>query len=166
VVRNSTVSGVTLDALLTWTAHLNRFIRKEVQRLGVLGPLLNRRSGLSIRNAVLIYKQLIRPMMVYARLIWRFAARSHVRKLQLLEPKSHRIAINAFWYVGNKQIHEDFEISYFADHVRILSQSKSRWCAEHFMCFKTRPKEAREFPSKLRLDSAFLMRLNVVPAEC
>jgi hypothetical protein len=31
--------------------------------LGVLGLLLNRRSGLSVRNGVLLYKQLVRPMM-------------------------------------------------------------------------------------------------------
>jgi len=29
----------------------------------MLGPLLNRRSDLSVRNGVLLYKQLIRPLM-------------------------------------------------------------------------------------------------------
>jgi hypothetical protein len=37
--------------------------KKASQRLGVLVYLLNRRSGLSIRNGVLLYKQLIRPIM-------------------------------------------------------------------------------------------------------
>jgi len=32
----------------------------------MLGPLLNRKSDLSGRNGVLLYKQLIRPMMIYA----------------------------------------------------------------------------------------------------
>jgi hypothetical protein len=40
--------------------------KKAAQRLGVLGPLLNRRNGLSVRNGVLLYKQLIGPMMDYA----------------------------------------------------------------------------------------------------
>jgi hypothetical protein len=31
----------------------------------MLGPLLNRKSDLSVRNGVLLYKQLIRPMMDY-----------------------------------------------------------------------------------------------------
>jgi len=31
----------------------------------MLGPLLNGKSDLSIRNRVLLYKQLIRPMMDY-----------------------------------------------------------------------------------------------------
>jgi hypothetical protein len=91
--------------------------------LGVLGPLLNRRSGLSVRNGVLLYKQLIRPMMDYACPIWRSAACSHVRKLQLLQSKCLRIATNAPWYVGNREIHEDLGIPFFADHIRALTES-------------------------------------------
>jgi hypothetical protein len=54
---------VTLDTRLTWSAHINQVGRKAARMMCVLGPLLNRRSGLSIRNGVLLYKQLIRPMM-------------------------------------------------------------------------------------------------------
>jgi hypothetical protein len=57
--------GVTLDKRLTWSKHIDQVRKKAAQRLGTLGPLLNR-SGLSIRNGVLLYKQLIRPMMDYA----------------------------------------------------------------------------------------------------
>jgi len=49
--------------------------------MGMLGPLLNKKSDLSVRNGVLLYKQLIRPMMDYACLAWRSAARTHVRRL-------------------------------------------------------------------------------------
>jgi hypothetical protein len=56
---------------------------KATQRLGVLGPLLNR-TGLSTKNGVLFYKQLIRPMVDYACPIWRPAARNYIQKLQVL----------------------------------------------------------------------------------
>jgi hypothetical protein len=60
-----------------------RFVRFEFEvELGSRGQA-NR--NLSIRNGVLLYKQLIRPMMDYACPIWRSAARSHVRKLQILQ---------------------------------------------------------------------------------
>jgi hypothetical protein len=42
----------------------------------MLGPLLNRKSDLSVRNRVLLYKQLIRTMMDYACPAWRSAARN------------------------------------------------------------------------------------------
>jgi hypothetical protein len=79
---------VTLDMLLTWAAHVNHVREKAAQRLGVLGPLLNRRRGLSVRKCVLLCKQLIRPMMDCACPIWRPAAGSHVRNLQVLKSLS------------------------------------------------------------------------------
>ena len=50
----------------------------------MVGPLLNRKSDFSVRNGVLLYKQLTRPMMDYAGLAWRSAARTHIRRLQVL----------------------------------------------------------------------------------
>jgi hypothetical protein len=114
--------GVTLDSRLTWSAHVDQVRKRADQRLGMLGPLLNRRSRLSVRNGVLLYKQLIRPMMDYACPIWRSAARSHVRKLQGLQSKWLLIATNETWYVGNRQIHEDLGIPFFADHIRALTE--------------------------------------------
>jgi hypothetical protein len=43
---------VTLDTQLAWSTHIDKVRKKVVQRLGVLGLLLNRKCGLSIRNAV------------------------------------------------------------------------------------------------------------------
>jgi hypothetical protein len=46
--------GVILDKRLTWSKHIDHVRKKAVQRLGILGSLLNRRSSLSIRNGVLL----------------------------------------------------------------------------------------------------------------
>jgi hypothetical protein len=105
-VQTARCLGVTLDTQLTWTAPVHQVRKKAAQRLGMRGPLLNRKIGLSVSNGVLLYKQLIRPMMDYACPIWRSAARSNVQKLQVLQSKCLRIAANAPWYVGNRQIHE------------------------------------------------------------
>jgi hypothetical protein len=58
--------GVTLDTRLTWSPHIDQARKRTAQRMGMLGPLLNRTSDLSIRNPVLLYKQLICPMRDYA----------------------------------------------------------------------------------------------------
>jgi len=89
----------------------------------MLRPLLNRKSDLSVRNGVLLYKQLIRPMMDYACPAWRPAASSHVRMLQVLQSKCLRLATGAPWYVSNRQIHEDLGVPLFADHIRALTAS-------------------------------------------
>jgi len=121
--RHHSLSGVTLDKGLTWSPHIDQVRKKNAQRMGMLGPLLNRKSDLSIRNGVLLYKQLIRPMMVYACPAWRSADRSHVRKLQVLQSKCFRLATGAPWYVSNRQIHKDLCVPLFADHIRALTSS-------------------------------------------
>jgi len=89
----------------------------------MLGPLLNRKNYLSVRNGVLLCKHLIRPMMDYACPAWRSAVRSHVRRLQVLQSKCLRLATGAHWYVSNRQIHEDLVASLFADLIRDLTAS-------------------------------------------
>ena len=68
-------------------------------------------------------KQLIRPTMNYACLAWRSAARTHVRRLQVLQSKCLRLATGAPWYASNRQIHEHRGVPLFADHIRVLIES-------------------------------------------
>jgi len=86
---------VTLDKCLTWSPHIDQVRKKTAQRRGMLGPLLNKNSDLSVRNEVLLYKQLNRPMMDYACPAWRSAARTHVQRLQVLHSKRFRLATSA-----------------------------------------------------------------------
>jgi len=99
--------GVTLDIRLTRSPHIDQVRKKTTQTLGMLGPLLNRRSDLSIRNEVPLYKQLMLPMMDYACPAKRFAARTHVWRLQVLKSKCLRFPSGAAWFVGGRQIHEN-----------------------------------------------------------
>jgi hypothetical protein len=62
-------------------------------------------------------------MMDYACPAWRSAARSHVRRLQVLQSKCLRLDTGAPWYVNNGQIHEDLGVPLFADNVRALTAS-------------------------------------------
>ena len=115
--------GVTLNKRLTWSPHIEQVSRTTAQRMGLLGPLLNRRSDLSIKNGVLLYKQLICTLMDYECPAWRSAARTHVRRLQVLQSKCLRLVTGAPWYLSNRQIHEDLGVPFIADHIRALTES-------------------------------------------
>jgi hypothetical protein len=91
--------------------------------MGLLGPLLNRRSEIFVRKGVLLYKQLIRPLMGYACPIWRSVAPTHVRRLKVLQSKCLRLVTGATWYLSNRQIHKDLSVPLFADHIRALTAS-------------------------------------------
>jgi hypothetical protein len=75
--------GITLDTRLTWSPHIVQVRKRTAQRMGMLGPLLNRKSDLSVRNGVLLYKQLIRPMIDYVCPAWRSDDRTHVWRLRV-----------------------------------------------------------------------------------
>jgi len=75
--------------------YIDQVRKSSADRMGMLGPLLNRKSDLLVRNGALLYKQLIRPMMDYACPAWRSAACSHVRRLQVLQSKCLRLATGA-----------------------------------------------------------------------
>jgi hypothetical protein len=96
---------VSLDIRLTWSPHINHVSKRTTQRMGLLVPLLNRRSELFIRNGVLLYKQLIRPMMDYACLSWRSAACTQVRRPQVLQFKCFCLVAGAPWYLSNRHNH-------------------------------------------------------------
>ena len=91
--------------------------------MGMLGPLLYMKSDLFFRNGVLLYKKLIRPIMDYACPVWRSAARSHIRRLEVLQSKCLRLATSAPWYVSNRQMQEDLGVPLFADQIRALTAS-------------------------------------------
>ena len=61
--------------------------------------------------------------MDYACPAWRSSARSHVRKLQVLQCMCLRVVTGAPWYVSNRQIHEDLGVLLFSDHIRALTAS-------------------------------------------
>jgi hypothetical protein len=61
-------------------------------------------------------------MMDYAYPVWRSAARSHIKKLQVLQSRCLRIPTNEPWYIGNRQIHDDLGVPYFLDHIRYLTE--------------------------------------------
>jgi len=120
--RHYSLSGVTLDKRLTWSPHIDQVSKTTAQKVGKLGSLLNRNKDFSVRNGVLLYKQLIRPMMDYVCPVWRSAAHTNVRRLQVLQSKCLRLAIGSPWYVG-RQINEDLGVPLFADHIRSLTAS-------------------------------------------
>ena len=96
---------------------------EDCPKVGYAGSLLNRKSDLSVRNGVLLYKQLIRPLMDYACPAWKSAARTHVRWLQMLQSKCLRIAAGVPCYGSNRQIHKVLGVPLFADHIRALTES-------------------------------------------
>lgn len=58
----------------------------------------------------MIYKQIIRPLILYTVPVWGSCAKTHVHKIQIFLSKVLRIVSNASWFVRNVTLHKDFQL--------------------------------------------------------
>lgn len=99
--------GVTMDQRLTWSSHVRETTAKATKRLGMLYPLINRISKLSLNNSLTLYKSLIKPILTYACPIWGTTCKTNINKLQAVQNKATRIITKSPWFVRNMDIHND-----------------------------------------------------------
>lgn len=80
--------GVVIDKKLTFQKHIEYAADKALKCFRCLYPLLNRKSKLTIDNKKIIFKAVIRPLMMYGCPVWGSAATSHISKLQVLQNRA------------------------------------------------------------------------------
>ena len=107
--------GMTLDKRLTWKQHIVDKSKQLRNKLKKFYWLIDRRSNLSTRNKITLYKTVIKSAWTYG-----------IRILQRFQSKTLRSLINAPWYVTNEIIHRDLKIPTVKDEIY---KSRSRYNA-------------------------------------
>ena len=79
--------GVILDKNLNYTSHVNKTRSKTYGAISSLYNLMNQKSNLSIKNKLLLYKMVIRPIMLYAAPIWSNTCNSNINKFEIIQNK-------------------------------------------------------------------------------
>ncbi|KAL4089504.1 hypothetical protein QTP88_024529 [Uroleucon formosanum] len=114
--------GVILDRKLTWNPHIISKLQQHYQRLKILYPLLNRQSSLSWKCSILLYKQILRLLLLYAVPVWGNCANTHIRdKIQIFQSKVLRTISNAPWFIRNAALHTDFQLPSITDYIKKLT---------------------------------------------
>ncbi|GFS50261.1 RNA-directed DNA polymerase from mobile element jockey [Trichonephila clavipes] len=75
-----------------------------------LNRLISPKSKLASRQKVLLYKAILRPIMLYASPIWAAAAVTHLKKLHTFQNIQLRSAANAPWFVRNEVLQKDLNV--------------------------------------------------------
>lgn len=114
--------GVILDRRLSFASHIKRVRNRAAFVLNRLHPLINKKSKLSLRNKVRIYKTCIRPIMTYAGVTFAHVAPRHIHRLQTLQNKFLRKATGAPWYLRNEDLHIDLELPTIVQYLKSLSR--------------------------------------------
>jgi hypothetical protein len=99
--------GVILDKRLTFIPHIKHVEAQTKMVASRLSSLTCRKSKMSIRNKLVLYKSIIRPVMTYASVVWGHASASQLNKLQVIQNRFLRTAFNSPWFVRNNQLHRE-----------------------------------------------------------
>jgi hypothetical protein len=107
--------GLILDKSLTFRSHVEFAVERMQKCIRILYPLLSRKSKLNTTNKILLYKQILRPMLVYGSAAFKNMAKTHYAKLQVAQNKAIKLALNFPWRTSTKQIHTTSKLETIAE---------------------------------------------------
>ncbi|GFX77465.1 probable RNA-directed DNA polymerase from transposon X-element [Trichonephila clavipes] len=99
--------GIILNDNLTYQPHFNDIKQKYWTKHFSLIELLGKKSKLSLKNRIFIYKTYLRPMLTYGCAIWGAAANNHLNDLQRLQNKVLRVIARAPIFIPRTVLHEE-----------------------------------------------------------
>jgi hypothetical protein len=110
--------GIHLDRKLKYTHHIRETAKKAKQIIAALYPLANRKSTLNKHNKILIYKQIIRPVITYGAEIWSTTAKSNLKIIEQIQNAYLRRALDAPPYMRNTQIQRETKTEPIKVHIQ------------------------------------------------
>ena len=105
-VNSTKYLGVIIDKNLSYKEHITHAINKAKKSMGILSKI-TRSSSLTITNKLLLYRQVIRPTLLYASPVWAYSGLANITRLQTFQNITLRRLTNSPWFVRNSIIHRD-----------------------------------------------------------
>lgn len=103
--------GMTLDKKLTYVSHIKKACTKAYQIKNLLNPLICRNSKLSTKNKLILYKSLIKPILLYAAPVWSGTYKTAINRIRVVQNKTLRLISQADYYISNENIQKQLNIS-------------------------------------------------------
>uniref|UniRef100_A0A2S2R865 Putative RNA-directed DNA polymerase n=1 Tax=Sipha flava TaxID=143950 RepID=A0A2S2R865_9HEMI len=89
----------------------------------MLFPILHKKSAIHKKFLILIYRQILRPLLTHACPIWGNCSSAHIRKIQIFQNKILRIITNTPWFIRKVNLHKDLQILEIQDHIRAFAKN-------------------------------------------
>ncbi|GBN55988.1 RNA-directed DNA polymerase from mobile element jockey [Araneus ventricosus] len=113
--------GLHLDPKLSFNIHITNAIQKATIVSTQLSSLVARWSTLPMKHKLLLYKAIIRPVLMYGSQVWGSTSLMNIKKLQVFQNKQLMHIVNAPWYVRRKVIHDDLKIEPISEFIKKTS---------------------------------------------
>jgi hypothetical protein len=115
--------GVYLDKGLTFNKHIDYVVGKANIAIKTLYPLLARKSTLHVENKLLVYKLAIRPILTYGMPAMEGIAKTHIKKLQVLQNKTLKMILDKPWLERTSRIHKIANCPTMEDYIKKLTDN-------------------------------------------
>lgn len=122
--------GLTLDKKLTFSEHIKAKIATINGLIRTLYPILSKSSGINRDNKILIYKMLIRPVMMYGCEVWSYTSKSNIKSLQICQNKTLRLIGNFAKSFPVDHIHRELGVEYVSAFLDKQSQGLKLRCTD------------------------------------
>ncbi|GFU16764.1 RNA-directed DNA polymerase from mobile element jockey [Trichonephila clavipes] len=96
--------GVTLDQHLSFKDHITKIDNKFRALACLYYPYFTRNSPLTIKNRLLIYTSILRPVLLYASPVWGHATKTNINRLETSQNVTIRKLTNSPWFVRNADL--------------------------------------------------------------
>ena len=124
--------GVIVDKRLSFIPHIDYIVANTNKIKGSLSALIGRRSKLSIRNKLLLYRTIIRPTMSYASVAWSYQpSKSQFHRLEVIQTKTLRQVFKAPWFVRNAQLLREASLPPLKEFLHEIALRSFRKAEEH-----------------------------------
>ncbi|XP_052744245.1 probable RNA-directed DNA polymerase from transposon BS [Bicyclus anynana] len=121
--RTAKYLGVTFDNRMSFSMHVNKARKKAAYVMHRLYAMINKKSKLSLRSKLTLYKTTIRPILTYASVVFAHRPKATLRPLQTLQNRFLRQITGAPWFLRNNDLHRDLELPTIAKYMKQLSQN-------------------------------------------
>ena len=115
--------GLHLDSRLKWGAHIKKKVEQLRLKFHDMQWLIGRKSKLSLETKLLLYKSMLRPVWSYGCQLWGCAAKSNLKKIEVVQMKILRSISKARWYERNADIRADLNIDSVEDYITKMYNS-------------------------------------------
>lgn len=108
---------IKFDKKLKYRDHIGDIKRKTDNIIRKLYSLIKRNSQLSTKNKLLLYTTVTRPVITYGAPVWGCISPTSLGKLQILQNKLLRLALNATKYTRIDTLHHVAQIHRLDQHI-------------------------------------------------
>lgn len=151
--------GVLFDPKLSFKNQIDISLRKTNGMIATLFSIFKKESSLPHNLKLLIYKLYLRPIFTYAAPLFVNAPTTHLKRLQTMQNKCLRMALNMPRYTRISELHEIAEVPTISEFIEKLTDSfytRSRNVANDFVNSLGTYNLVRRVKHRLPIKNSFL----------